>query len=103
MINPDNDAMMVTMTVGQLKKITQQVVDVAINPLIARIENLQDSIRVSDDDIAYGMLEISHRLGVSEKTLQKAIKAGLLDGVIRKFGNQYRAKKSDLDKLNLSY
>lgn len=99
---PKPDDMMVTMTAGQLKDMLEAVMAEGLKPLQAKIHDLECIIdrEAYQDEVLMGEKEIAQYLGLGVTTLSRLIKNGTLDGIVRKIGGQYRAKRSALDRAD---
>jgi len=57
----------------------------------------QPEIKAEESRYIYGLKKMAEYLGMTEKTFNRNRKKGIFDGCIRQLGQQYRAKKEDLD------
>lgn len=57
----------------------------------------QPEIKADEPRYIYGLKKMAEYLGMTEKTFNRNRKKGIFDGCIRQLGQQYRAKKEDLD------
>lgn len=97
--HPNN--MLVTITIGEMNELMAQAVRSEVGPLMTRIDELERSQVMSNDDMCFGLDAIAARLGVSTRTVSDAISDGKLNGIVKRFGPKYRAKKSDLDNVSI--